>query len=517
MAAPNVKLAESLELLRKAQDNGRHVFQSADLPRVHRERLVASGFLRNIVKGWYMVSKPQEDDGNSTAWYASFFEFVAAYCNIRFGVAWYLSPELSLQLHAGSTAIPRQVQVHAKAGQNNNLALKFNTALFDYQAKDFAPTGDVVVHNGLRLLAPTAALVRAAPTFYIQQPLDVQIVLAQIRDASDLLARLLDGGQSVVAGRIAGALRAVGREDDANRIVKTMRASSYVVNEQNPFAKPPAILVSSRGESPCSLRIRALWDNMREHVVAAFPPAPGVPADQAAYLQDVNDRHIEDAYHSLSIEGYKVSTALIAKIAVGAWNPEVNPHDTNDRNAMAAKGYHQAFLQVRSSVQNILQQQADPGAVVRHDHHDWYLRLFEPSVRAGIIEAKQLAGYRSWPVYIRNARHVPPAHESVRDAMPTFFDLLTRETEPAVRAVLGHFIFVYIHPYMDGNGRMARFLMNAMLASGGYPWTVIHVADRAEYMAALDEASAAGNIQPFAHFVGRCVAAQMTAGVTPPH
>jgi Fic family protein len=181
---------------------------------------------------------------------------------------------------------------------------------------------------------------------------------------------------------------------------------------------------------------------------------------------------------------------------------------------MAAKGYHQAFLQVRASVQTILQQQADPGEVVRHDHHDWYLQLFEPSVRAGIIEAKHLAGYRSWPVYIRNARHVPPAHESVRDAMPTFFDLLTRETEPAVRAVLGHFIFVYIHPYMDGNGRMARFLMNAMLASGGYPWTVIHVDDRAEYMAALDQASAEGNIQPFAHFVGRCVEAQMMAGFT---
>jgi hypothetical protein len=36
-----------------------------------------------------------------------------------------------------------------------------------------------------------------------------------------------------------------------------------------------------------------------------------------------------------------------------------------------------------------------------------------------------------------------------------------------VRVVLGHFIFVYIHPYMDGNGRMGRFLMNVMLAGGG--------------------------------------------------
>lgn len=36
---------------------------------------------------------------------------------------------------------------------------------------------------------------------------------------------------------------------------------------------------------------------------------------------------------------------------------------------------------------------------------------------------------------------------------------------PGVRAVLGHFFFVYIHPYMDGNGRLGRFLMNALFAS----------------------------------------------------
>jgi Fic family protein len=51
--------------------------------------------------------------------------------------------------------------------------------------------------------------------------------------------------------------------------------------------------------------------------------------------------------------------------------------------------------------------------------------------------------------------------------MPAFFELLREETEPAVRVVLGHFVFVYIHPYMDGNGRIGRFMMNLMMASGG--------------------------------------------------
>jgi len=88
--------------------------------------------------------------------------------------------------------------------------------------------------------------------------------------------------------------------------------------------------------------------------------------------------------------------------------------------------------------------------------------------------------------------------------MPELCDLLEAETSSAVRGVLGHFIFVYIHPYMDGNGRVGRFLMNAMLASGGFSWTIIPVERRREYMEALDAASYGGDIRLFAAFVRSC-------------
>jgi Fic family protein len=101
--------------------------------------------------------------------------------------------------------------------------------------------------------------------------------------------------------------------------------------------------------------------------------------------------------------------------------------------------------------------------------------------------------------------HVPLNRDAVRDAMPAFFDLLREEEHPAVRVVLGHFLFVYIHPYMDGNGRIGRFLMNVMLASGGYPWTVIPVGDRNAYMSTLERASVGEDIVPFADFVGSLV------------
>jgi Fic family protein len=85
--------------------------------------------------------------------------------------------------------------------------------------------------------------------------------------------------------------------------------------------------------------------------------------------------------------------------------------------------------------------------------------------------------------------------------MSALFDLLEREPEPSVRVVLGHWLFGYIHPYPDGNGRIARFLMNAMLASGGYPWTVIRVEDRASYLSTLETASVQLDVRPFAAFI----------------
>jgi Fic family protein len=100
---------------------------------------------------------------------------------------------------------------------------------------------------------------------------------------------------------------------------------------------------------------------------------------------------------------------------------------------------------------------------------------------------------------------VPRRWEAVRDAMPVLFDLLEKEKEAAVRAVLGHWLFGYIHPYPDGNGRMARFVMNVMLASGGYPWTVIRVEDRDAYLTALDRASVEMDIKPFSAFVAQRV------------
>ena len=171
---------------------------------------------------------------------------------------------------------------------------------------------------------------------------------------------------------------------------------------------------------------------------------------------------------------------------------------------MAARGYWQATQKVRESIKKILGGK-NSGKVTDVEHGDWYRELFAPSVIVGLLKPSDLAGYRNGQVYISQSKHVPLSVNAVRDAMPLLFELLSNETEASVRADLGHFIFVYIHPYMDGKGLMGRFMLNLMLASGGYPWAIIPVGERKAYMAALEKASVEKDIEPFAKFLAHFV------------
>ncbi len=499
MVTPSEKLAESLQILKSLQDQEIVAIRSRDLSRTHRDRLKKNGFLQEVIKGWYIPTRPEETAGESTSWYASFWDFCASYLESRFGTDWCLSAEQSLALHTGNRVVPKQLLVRTRNATNNVTNLPFETSILDIRA-EIPDNADTVIDHGLRLYSIPAAIIACALDSYRQIPTEIRAALAMVSDPSDLLERLLEGGHSTIAGRLAAAFRNIGREELADTIVTTMEAVGYDIRETDPFDTPSPIIFTERMSSPYVARIQLLWQHMREDVLQEFPPTPGITIDKINYLKQIDDLYTSDAYHSLSIEGYRVSQVLIERIKSGAWNPDDDEGDSEHRNAMAARGYWQAFQAVKQSIEKILDG-SDPGSTIRTDHREWYRELFAPSVTAGILRAGDLAGYRNGSVYIRGSMHVPPNREAVRDLMPAFFDLLEEETEASVRVVLGHFVFVYIHPYIDGNGRIGRFLMNAMMASGGYPWTIIPVETRSAYMTALEAASVQQDIKIFAKFL----------------
>jgi Fic family protein len=292
-----------------------------------------------------------------------------------------------------------------------------------------------------------------------------------------------------------------------------MKSADYVVIESSPFDVAPPVLPGGRPESPYVQRLRGSWQAMRAVVMRNLPQPSTQPTDIGAALKDVEERYVSDAYHSLSIEGYRVTPELIERVRLGDWDPD--GRDLSARDAMAAKGYFEAHTEVAAFIEEQLKT-ATPNYALRDALSSWHRALFSPSVQAGLLKPSDLAGWRNDQVFIRGAMHVPLPKEAVRDCMPVLFELISAEPHAGVRAVLGHFFFVYIHPYMDGNGRLGRFLMNAMLVTGGYVWTVVPVERRLPYMDALEKASSGQDIEEFARFIGQLIREQTAAPIQQP-
>jgi len=493
------KLAYSLERLKLLQDNGVIAVQSKMLERADRERLIKHGFIKEVIRGWYIPSGPEEKQGDSTAWYTSFWDFCAAYLDERLQHNWCLSPEQSMQVHIGDKTVPPQLLVRSSKGRNKPTTLLHNTSVFDMRSA-MPNESQLTTIEGLRIYTLAASLVHCSKNTFVQKPIGMRTLLSMVTDASEVLVVLLEGGYLASAGRLVGAFRNIGRNLIADNILKGMDAADFKVKEVDPFQDNTQITFGRREVSPYANRMRLMWHSMRSEVISHFPTSPAVSLNSKDYLAELEDKFVTDAYHSLSIEGYRVTYELVEHVRSGDWNPEQSDGSRKHVDAMAAKGYWDAFQQVKHAVEKVLNGE-NPGDVLEATHSDWYLALFGPSVAAGIIKQEDLAGYRNGPVYIRKSKHTPPHKVAVRDMMPALFDLIMEEKNPAVKVVLGHFIFVYIHPYFDGNGRMGRFIMNLMMAAGGYSWTIVPVERRSEYMQALESASVEGDISPFTKFI----------------
>jgi hypothetical protein len=488
------KLLESLAVRKRLQDLGVVAIASSALSRTHRQRLLRSGFIREVMKGWYIPSARDEPAGEPAAWVARFWSFASGYLGQRFGDDWCLGPGQSLKLHVGDFTVPRRLIVRSPRGGNKPVALLHETALIDLRLNLPDPR-DIETLDGLRLMGLAAALIACPPGSFAEEPIVTRAALALVGDASLLVSRLLEGGHSVVAGRLAGALRNIGRERAAERVVVSMRAAGYTVNERDPFADRLATVLVGRSDPPEVDRLRMMWQRLRPPILKSFPPSPGPVPHPAGYLQAVETGFTVDAFHSLSLEGFRVNAQLIHRAR--AEEPSGGPAD---RDALAARGYWLAFQAVKKSIERVLAGD-DAGAVVCDQHGSWYRALFAPRLAPDLLDGPASGGYRHGPGVDRFSMHIPARHEVVSELMRVFFELLQEETEPGVRVVMGHFAFLYIRPYVDRNNLIGRFLMNVLRAAGGYPWLVIPLSRRVDYRAALESARIDANIVPLANFL----------------
>ncbi|MDE6481181.1 MAG: Fic family protein [Muribaculaceae bacterium] len=501
MASMEQLMAESLERLHDLQQqNPNLVLKGTEqLPRIHIKRLLDNGWLTEVMKGWYIPSRPGSE-GDTTVWYTSYWHFIKTYLQARYDQDWIIMPDQSLDIISGKTTVPDQLIIKSPKAGNTIVNLPYGHSILPLKG-DIPQEKFIEPLHGLNLFTLENALFFASPIYFEREEISARTCLSMVKDSTKLLRLLVEPGATTRAGRLAGAFRNNGQSGIADDILNVMRDFGYRVIESDPFISAPKIPFHNEA-SPYASRIRQMWGNMREQVIENFPIQPAVTDDTDSYIAKVDEKYLEDAYHSLSIEGYQVSKELIDKVRSGNWKPD--DEDKEHKRALVARGYYQAFNAVVQSIIEILKGK-NSGEAVEEDHASWYRQMWMPFVSAGIIKPMDLIGYRRSQVYIRGSKHIPLNPDAITDAMTVLFELLKSEPDARVRAVLGHFIFVFIHPYMDGNGRMARFLLNAMLASGGYAWTIIPLSRREEYMKALEKASVLGDITDFTRIIAELV------------
>ena len=124
------------------------------------------------------------------------------------------------------------------------------------------------------------------------------------------------------------------------------------------------------------------------------------------------------------------------------------------------------------------------------------------------IDNKNAGRYRTENVVISGAKHIPPKHYEITDLMQELIEEYNNNWEdyhPVVRATLLHGEFVKIHPFIDGNGRASRLLLNFELMRNGYTPIIIKNEDRAKYYEVLDIAHTTMNYEPFIKFASELV------------
>lgn len=124
------------------------------------------------------------------------------------------------------------------------------------------------------------------------------------------------------------------------------------------------------------------------------------------------------------------------------------------------------------------------------------------------VNADQAGQYRSIQVYISGTEYIPPAPDEIPRRMAQLIDRIHSSNialHPIELAAMAHKCLVDIHPFIDGNGRTARLLMNLILVNAGYGVVSVPPVWRNDYINALSASRRLNDMEPFCKLITECV------------
>ncbi|MDD3107379.1 MAG: Fic family protein [Bacilli bacterium] len=110
--------------------------------------------------------------------------------------------------------------------------------------------------------------------------------------------------------------------------------------------------------------------------------------------------------------------------------------------------------------------------------------------------------YRNVDISVMGSNHTPPSHIKVYDRMKKYFDTINSPTDNLEEQIaFSHLQLMKIHPFLDGNGRCARIVLNYELLKNNFNPIVLDYSKKEEYFTCLEEFKVNKNIRPFINFI----------------
>lgn len=322
---------------------------------------------------------------------------------------------------------------------------------------------------------------------------------------ADLERVYLAIGKPVVFARIGELAREAGNPELADRIGITLhdlgaKMPSPSKTGRDSLVFPPTLVQAPRTGAPWLDRFAELLGRGAEQLRnSKVQTQSKMILSRSEILAVARAAKREDTYHSTTIEGYRVSREEVDAILSGK-PTSVGRTPEDVERLMALKGYTVAF----DKTLDLLPERTGPVQLTEALIHDINVALWWPSIDAGIVSATDLRAWRGRPAFIRKSLHVPPGPEKVPGLMTLYCRLVNDLDAPTVhRAAMAHWAFETIHPYVDGNGRIGRLIMNLIFGSEGWPWVTIVAEDRTEYFDVLQRAQVDENFDPWGRFLAK--------------
>jgi hypothetical protein len=513
-------LANALNRARTTAIRG--IVESGSLTRQDREILQRTGHISPIMRGWYHFSNdPHPRDTRISP--EDFFRFLAIYLDTRLGEKWCFSAETSLELLLFPEKIPPRMVVTAMYSSTTVKTFPQITKLTIYEdAEAYHPGYEQ--KQGLRLLPLEMALSRLPRKIWHHNPDLIAAALKSLTSTEDITWRLLQEGRQQAAGRLAGALHQAGRIGEGNDVIKRMTQAGYPMttkiipddktreNHHDPLNKVEAPTLIKQNQNLTSLWLQ--WQSSLSHLMMISPDNKPPLLQHLATLQNL---HVEDTIHSLQLSGFQPTAELILDTLA---TPEKNAESrgwplleesekilsashsqplagsTDPMTSLACQGYVDAFKAVKRSIVRLLENE-EKGKVIGEDISTWLKALVEPTTMGGFFPPETLTSYRQGkPAGHLSHEFCQP--EAIPDELERLKEHLQSYDSGIYLATMANLAIHWISPWRTGTGRLARFLMNTLLAGNGNDWSIISGTLQDVYGRAIEDGIRSGNAGPMA-------------------